>query len=393
MFNKLTIVTLDLTTDTALRSSLVLLAFSLTFLGCKPEPVKPTTEKPKGWVYDATPYILEFTDSFPTPLIPVDNQLTKKGVELGRHLFYDPVLSEGNTQSCASCHGQAFGFTDNGVQFSKGVDGIQGERNAMPLFNLAWDMDFFWDGRASTLEEQILEPVENPIEMHEEWPDAILKLQQDTNYQRMFYQTFELDSAAIDRYFTAKAIAQFLRSIVSDGSYYAKYLRGDLFVMPNEDAVIRGRDLFFKDPPEGGVDCWHCHGENRLFKELGDISQTFSNNGLQSAITLADFNDIGLGGVTNDPTDYGKFKVPTLLNIALTGPYMHDGRFATLEEVIEFYNSGINENSPNIAPELLQDSLAFGLNMTQQDKDDLLAFLNSLTDNDMKNNPAYASPF
>ncbi len=376
------------------KTILLILLVCSTMVGCKDDPVDDNKGEPneRNWVYDATAYPLVFPSSFPQPLIPSDNQLTVTGVELGRHLFYDPILSEGELQACAGCHSQANAFSDP-VPFSTGVDGLEGLRHSMTLFNLAWDQDFFWDGRSKTLEDQILVPVEDPLEMHEEWPDAVLKLQKDTTYQRMFYEAFEIDSAAIDKFYTAKAIAQFLRSIISGNSDFEKYNRAEVFTIPNEESIIRGADLFFNDPIDGGVDCWHCHGENPFFKELGTVQNVFMNNGLQSATTIADFKDPGLGAITGNMTDYGKFKVPSLQNIALSAPYMHDGRFATLEEVIEFYNSGINENSPNIAPELLQDGLAFGLNMTQQDKDDLLAFLNALTDNDMINNPAYASPF
>ncbi len=322
-------------------------------------------------VYDPTPYELELPLGLPEMVIPEDNPLTKEGVALGRKLFYEKRLSGDNTMSCASCHNQALGFTDNGKAVSTGIDGVAGNRNAMQLINLGYGFSFFWDGRSKSLEDQAIEPVPNPIEMHESWPNAMDKLQADDEYPSLFYKAFGTDE--IDSNLVAKAIAQFERTLISGNS------PADAFVNNTADLSSSARLGFIIYTTEKG-DCFHCHPvSNGLYTD-----NLFRNNGLDETSL-----DSGLAAVTKDPNDLGKFKVPTLRNIAQTAPYMHDGRFETLEEVIEHYNEG-GHASATIDP--LMKHVGTGLNLAPQEKQNLLDFLNSLTDEEFLNNEDFSDP-
>ncbi|MFY7668104.1 MAG: cytochrome-c peroxidase [Crocinitomicaceae bacterium] len=334
--------------------------------------------------FKPTPYSLIKPTHFPNMVIPDDNPLTKEGVELGRFLFYEKRLSGDNTMSCATCHMPQNGFSDAN-QFSVGIDGIAGTRQSMALVNLGWENFFFWDGRASSLEEQILEPVPNPIEMHQSWKDAVSKLNADVKYRNRFFRAF--NEEGIDSIKVTKAIAQFLRTLVSGESKYDvmyKY-ENSMTLNSNEQSVLgtidpeewAGYDLF---KSLNGADCFHCHN--------GPLMQVkkFSNNGLMPN----SINDLGRAHVTNNPEDNYKFKVPTLRNIALTAPYMHDGRFATLDEVIEHYSSGIHM-SPTIDP-LIEFGSQGGVQLDAQEKYLLKKFLLTLIDNNFINNPNFKDP-
>lgn len=334
--------------------------------------------------FKPTPYNLIKPSHFPNMPIPDDNPLTKEGVELGRFLFYEKRLSGDNTMSCATCHMPQNGFSDVN-QFSVGIDGISGTRQSMALVNLGWESFFFWDGRASTLEKQILEPVPNPIEMHQSWKDAVSKLNADVTYRNRFFRAF--NEEGIDSIKVSKAIAQFLRTLISAESKYDvmyKY-ENSMALSASEQAILgtidpeewAGYDLF---KSLNGADCFHCHN--------GPLMQVkkFSNNGLMPN----SINDLGRAHVTNNPEDNYKFKVPTLRNIALTAPYMHDGRFATLDEVIEHYSSGIHM-SPTIDP-LIEFGSQGGVQLDAQEKYLLKKFLLTLTDNNFINNPNFKDP-
>jgi cytochrome c peroxidase len=303
---------------------------------------------------------------FPAQQIPPDNPTTRQGVELGRRLFHDPILSGDDTQSCASCHSQAFSFTDNGRRFSQGIDGIEGTRNAPALINVGWIRSFFWDGRAASLEDQALQPVPNPIEMHEEWPDVVTDLEGDPTYPDLFAAAF--GDPAITRERVVKAIAQFERTFVSNDSKYDRFLRGEVELTPQED---RGFRIFFT---ERG-DCFHCHGNILL------TDNVFHNTGLDSEFTA----DPGLFAVTHQPSDLGLFKTPTLRNVEYTAPYMHDGRFNTLEEVVQHYNRG-TVYSPTVDP-LMRPST--GLGLSDDEVADLVAFLSTFSDPAYLTNPDY----
>lgn len=353
---------------------LLLIFLGLTvFLSCKKDKVG----------HEPTPYVLDIPSHFPDMIIPADNPMTVEGVELGRKLFYEKKLSGDNTISCASCHAPANAFSDPN-QLSVGIDGLQGTRNSMALINLGWQNFFFWDGRSKTLEEQILEPVPNPIEMHQSWKDAVGKLNSDLNYRNLFFNAF--NDEGIDSIKVSKAIAQFLRTMISGSSKFDvmyKYENG-LSLSSSEQVTLTsispeewgGFDLF---KSLNGADCFHCHN--------GPLMQVkkFSNNGLD-----ATFTDLGRGGVTGVASDNGKFKVPTLRNIELSGPYMHDGRFATLDEVIEHYSTGIQQ-SATIDP-LIEFAAQGGVQLDAQEKDLLKRFLLTLTDYNFINNPDFQDP-
>ena len=301
--------------------------------------------------------------------IPADNPLTVEGIALGRKLFYEKRLSGNNSLSCAGCHSQAHGFSDSS-RYSVGIDGLRGNRQAMSVFNLAWDNAFFWDGRSATLEKQAHDPVVNPIEMNAKWPDVIRKLQNDPHYPALFKRAF--GTSIIDSQLVTKAIAQFERSIVSFKSRYDRYVYGNDTTAFN--ASEKRGQLIFENSS-----CFHCHADFLL------TDNSFRNNGLPF-----DPSDPGLGAVTGKAEDMGKFKVTTLRNIAYTAPYMHDGRFKTLEEVVEHYNSGISFGVPNLDPFLI--TATSGMGLSAQQKADLVAFLKTMTDESLLTNPAYAKP-
>ena len=329
-----------------------------------------------NYVNQPTPMPLEipeiFSDNILDPVIPINNPQTVEGVALGKKLFFDPILSGDNTQACADCHKPQNAFTDNS-RFSDGIDGVFGNRNSMPLFNLAWNYNdrFFWDGRTLSLEHQALEPVTNPIEMHNTWEVVVDRLSQHPEYPQLFNNAFGEGSITKEK--TTKAIAQFERTLISANSKFDRFLLGEATLTPEEQ---NGFDVFMD---ESRGDCFHCHGNpnNPLW-----TNNAFHNNGLD-----ATFTDLGLGEVTGDPGDNGKFRSPSLRNLAYTAPYMHDGRFATLDEVINHYSEGL-QNSPTIDP-LMKKVNQGGVQLTDQDKADLKTFLLSLSDPSFINNPDF----
>ena len=327
-------------------------------------------------VYTPVPYNLEipilFANKLIAPVIPTNNPLTEEGVALGKKLFFDKKLSGNNTQSCATCHSPQKSFTNN-RQFSEGIDGLLGTRNSMPLFNLAWNFDerFAWDGKELSLERQALEPVKNPIEMHANWEVVAEKLQASPEYPDLFLQAF--GTSIIDSILITRAIAQFERILISGNSKFDQYLRGETTLTPQEQNGF----TVFMDEAKG--DCFHCHGSdnNPLWTD-----NKFHNNGLDSA-----FSDLGLGAVTGDTNDNGKFKSPSIRNLKFTAPYMHDGRFTTLEGVIQHYSEGL-QPSATIDP-LMKKVSQGGVGLSTQEKVNLKAFLLSLSDPDFVNNPAF----
>lgn len=313
-----------------------------------------------------------FSDNIIPPVIPAENPLTEEGVALGKRLFFDRILSSDESISCASCHSPQKAFTDNRPT-SPGVDGTFGSRNSMPLFNLAWNYSerFAWDGKELSLERQALEPVQNPIEMHSNWDDVVSKLENHPDYPLLFKEAF--NEPTITKELVTKAIAQFERTLISANSKFDKYSLGQANLTAQE---LNGLNVFLSE--EKG-DCFHCHGSPNLPLWTDN---DFHNNGLD-----ATFTDLGLGGVTGDPNDNGKFRSPSLRNLAFTAPYMHDGRFQTLDEVIDFYSEGL-QNSPTIDP-LMKSVNQGGVQLSDADKADLKAFLLSLSDPSFLNNPAF----
>lgn len=307
------------------------------------------------------------TVGFPQMRIPDDNQTSEEGIALGRKLFYDPILSGDESQSCASCHQQSRAFSDY-KRFSVGIDGIAGSVNASAIINPGWQSSAFWDGRASSLEEQAQEPVENPIEMHLSWEDAVVRLNAHETYPDEFKIAF--GKSTITKELTTKAIAQFERTLISNQSRFDKFLRGEAELTPLE---IAGYNLFLSEKAE----CFHCHGRP-LFTD-----DELHNNGLD------EIPDDGHYTVSNYGPDKGHFRTPTLRNIEFTGPYMHDGRFETLEEVINFYSDSIKTSS-TVDPLMPNDN--GGFHWTELEKLQLVSFLKTLSDTSFINNPDFANP-
>jgi len=314
---------------------------------------------------NATPYQLTISQFAPQPDLPHDNPLTGEGVALGSKLFFDRRLSADNRLSCAACHRPNDALSDT-RRFSRGVAGAIGTRNAPALENLAWKSSFFWDGRAATLREQVLQPIQNPVEMHETLANVVAKISDDRDYPPLFQNAFGSREINSDR--IARALEQFLLVQVSFDSKYDRVMNG---AAKFTDVEQRGFELFNTeyDPYHGqyGADCFHCHG-GVLFQ-----SQNFANNGLDSA-----FRDLGRYKITQRAGDAGKFSVPSLRNVAVTAPYMHDGRFRTLEEVVEHYCTGM-KRSATLDPNLAKHPDG-GVPLGADDKRALVAFLKTLTD-------------
>jgi len=316
-----------------------------------------------------------FLQNIFAPIVPIDNPQTFEGIALGRKLFYDPILSGDGTQSCSTCHSTEFSFNDS-AQFSIGITGALGSRHSMPLFNMAWNygQEFFWDGSANTIEGQVFGPITDPNEMNNTWVNAIASLQGTTTYPTLFYAAF--GTSTIDSNLVVKAIAQFERTLISANSKFDRFLLGQESLSINE---INGFAIF--DDPDRG-DCAHCHGSanNPLWTD-----NLFHNNGLD-----ATFTDLGRALVTGDPNDNAKFKTPSLRNLAYSAPFMHDGRFKTLEEVIDHYSTGVTI-SATIDP-LMELQANGGSNLTPTEKADLKAFLLALSDSEFINNPDFQAP-
>jgi cytochrome c peroxidase len=340
-----------------------------------------------GWGYlsngvETGAYNLVYPANFGNRVnIPADNPTTKQGVYLGRMLFYEPKLSATNTVSCANCHKQEKAFTD-GLPFSKGIDEVLTTRSSMSLANLLWTRKFFWDGRATGLEVQAMVPLTNPHEMGQSLEISAKKLSKAPGYPALFKLVYGDKKITGDR--IVKAISQFERTLISSNSRYDKYLNNTYKPTAEE---MDGMLLFNSDPqPEIGIrgaNCAHCHGGVKNYMEL------FHNNGLDSIP-----KDAGIAEFTGLATDEGRFKVPTLRNIALTAPYMHDGRFKTLDEVLDHYSEHIQE-SAGLSTFLRNESNEPGgtsLKLEYYEKKEIIAFLNMLTDSTFITNPAFADP-
>jgi len=343
----------------ARRSGLSRFGAALAWAGCVACQAEPSeraellTEQAAPAGYRALPL---------AQLAPLASPLSEARAELGRRLFYDKRLSRTGQVACSSCHQQAHAFSD--VAFvSSGVEARTGTRNTPALINLAWGVTFFWDGRAASLEEQVTQPIENPLEMDLSLGEALARLASDPVYVSAFNAAFDGGPASVET--LQQALASFLRVLVSGTSPYDRHLRGD-----DADfgpAAQRGEILFNSDQAA----CSHCHPVGPL-----------TNNGYFSNGTYIAGGDPGRQGITGLTGDLGKFKVPTLRNVALSAPYMHDGSLATLSDVIEQYARG-GRGDPTTDPQIIP------LSLTDEDKADLLAFLSALTDDRFLNDPRY----
>lgn len=380
--------------NTHVQKAILILIFSLTlsFLLLLQACRKEDDSQP----YQPTPYHIDIPYGFPTMLnIPPDNPMTVEGVELGRYLFYDGRLS-GRTHpdslmSCATCHMQQNAFEcgiDHPVFQGGRTFGLTGKptRHVMlPLINLVWNhTGYLWNGMISP---------DNPDARYRRLEDLVWmgviaehEMAGDTNrtkqliasipgYPEMFYRAFGSREVTMER--IARAIAQFVRSLVSANSKFDRYLRGEYQLSPSE---LRGFVLF---TTEEGADCFHCHGGsgNPLF-----TTNLFYNNGKDTVFT----DPFDRYSITGNPSDIGAYKAPTLRNVELTAPYMHDGRFSTLEEVIDFYSHHVR-NSPYIHP-LMHHVSKGGVQLTPSQKADLIAFIRTLRDDSFLNDPKFARP-
>jgi cytochrome c peroxidase len=353
----------------------------LVIFACRQDQLEPVVDL-TVFPYAPEEYVIERPhDTYPLVPVPADNPMTVAGFELGRHLFYDPILSADSSMSCASCHQQEANFTDANKAFSEGINGISGPRSSMSLLNAGhFTNKLFWDGRVDLLEEQALLPIEDPIELNTTWEEVIIRLKRHESYPQMFRAAFGIENTGqITKELAAKAIAQFERALVPSGdSEWDRFKRGEINF--SDDAQY-GFELFF----DGNIgvkdsECGHCHNAP-LF-----TTNEYINNGLDSFPTLDDYVDKGLGGVTGKYLDKGKFRTPSLRNIVFTAPFMHDGRFETLEEVIDHYNEGTHP-SDNTDP-LIRD-----LGLNQEEKEAIIAFLHTLTDSTFITDPRYSNPF
>ncbi len=319
-----------------------------------------------------TPYEVVLPPFTPPMPIPEDNPLTVEGIELGRHLFYEKMLSGNNTLACAGCHLQQKAFADVNT-FSVGIDGFEGTRTAMPIANLAYSGKLFWDGKANSLEELVLFPIQSEVEMHESVFRAVKKLTNTDKYPGMFYQAFCDSTITVEN--MSKAMAQFMRTIISSNPRMLP--TGREF---RNEIQERGYNVFV-DEEKG--DCQHCHTITTFSTNF-----EFKNNGLDEEPRP------GLMGQTGNPNDLGKFKTPSILNLRYTAPYMHDGRFNTIREVIDFYDTGFHW-SPTLSEDLkkhTKDGKPVPRRWTEEDKRDLEIFLLTLTDDSLLVNPAWSDP-
>ena len=314
-------------------------------------------EKYEEWGFKPQSY-------FPAPAYNFENNKQfYSRFELGRALFYDKVLSSDSSVSCSMCHEQPHGFGSHSTPFSEGVNGLLGTRNSPAIFNMAWTPAFMWDGGINHIEVMPIAPITNPVEMNESLTNVVAKLQQSERYRKLFQKAY--GSETITDQHLLKALTQFMMMIVSDNSKYDQVRQGKATYTASEQA---GYTLFVQK-------CSQCHTEP-LFTDYG-----YRNNGLD-----ATFTDQGRAHITQDPGDAGKFKTPTLRNVELTYPYMHDGRFFTLNQVLDHYNSGIQQ-SPTLDP-----ALSPGIPLTGTEKTQLISFLKTLTDYDLLNDKWLMEP-
>jgi cytochrome c peroxidase len=351
----------------------------------------------------STAYIWKLPPGFKPPPVPADNPMTPAKVELGRYLFYDLRMSVNGEGSCGTCHIQRYGFT-NQLPQSIGVTGQQHPRRVMPLANVAWFAAFTWaNPNVTQLEDQALTPMfgETPVELGlHEADDKFLKvLTSDPVYLRLLPQAFPGDSGPYTFVHVRKALASFERTLVSGNSPYDRYRYGH-----DEDAISesakRGEDIFFHQP----YGCSHCHGgftlggETIYQNENGVTPSAFSNNGLYNIAGKFSFppDNRGLYEYTHNVEDVGKFKPPSLINVAVRAPYMHDGSLRTLDDVLDHYARGGREiktgpyagdgsKNPN------KSGFVSGFPLTAQQRADLKAFLESLTDEEFLTNPGFSN--
>lgn len=298
-----------------------------------------------------------------------NNELTQQGFLLGRKLFYDPILSKDSSISCGSCHQQFVAFAHSGHRLSHGINNQFGIRNTPGIFNMAWNKNFMWDGGVNHIEVMPTAPITNPVEMDESMLNIVAKLNKSSEYKTQFKEVFGKD--VIDDQQLLKSLAQFMGAMVSSDGKYDKYIRGESGGKLNEDETA-GLKLFQQK-------CASCHSTD-LFTDY-----SFRNNGLDQNFS----GDNGRAHITQLAEDEGKFRVPSLRNVEVTAPFMHDGRFWTLEEVMKHYANGV-QKSPTLDPLLIQPNDKLGIPLTQKEQQQIVAFLKTLTDHEFLNDKRFS---
>lgn len=331
----------------------LLFVLFIFFFACKKDSA-PTIVPDTNTSGNLTPYNVTYPYYFPQLQIPDDNKLTEEGVQLGRRLYYDTILSN-NGRSCSSCHNSQQGFST----FTS---------NSLPHVNLGWNTNFLWNGKISGDIEDIMQ-----FEVDVFFNTDISKLNNSTYYKQEFKKVYNVETISSRN--VAYALSQFFRVMVSANSLCDKYLQHKAVFNTSQ---LNGLEIF---TTEKG-DCFHCHSLG-LFTD-----NKFRNIGIDSVFTGV---NLGRYNITGNPNDIGLFKTPTLRNIELTAPYMHDGRFQTLEEVIDHYNSGVKHSS-TLDPIMTKPSKIYGLGLSTAEKQDLIAFLKTLTDTAFINNPILQKP-
>lgn len=348
----------------------ILLMTTISFSSCGKDPEAQATE-----------YKLEKPSHFPNFSIPADNPLTKDKIRLGRMLFYEKGLSEDNQIACSSCHKQEFAFGSN-LPIDVKVNHGMTTRNSSVLFNLVFSPKFFWDGRTSTLETTVLDALEGEQKFKNSF--VVSKLFPKAGYKELFQSVFATDAPTNEM--VAKALASFIRTMISANSLLDKGAKeGDPTKYLSADAKD-GKILFETE----AADCFHCHGDakgNPLFTD-----NDFHNNGLDSISNA----DIGLGMVTKNPSDNSRFRTPSVRNLSYTAPFMHDGRFTNLDQVLQHYNSSLKRSvtmDPNISKHILPSNNIGGMNMTPLQVSRLKAYLLSMDDPTFIADTQFSNPF
>lgn len=368
----------------------------VALMDCKREPKTTINTNPNDpdSLYQGTKYTIgspAISFAFPTIKNPYKDSLTVEGIYLGRRLFYDKHLSTNGQMACASCHLLSHSFADS-IPIATNVFGPN-KRKAPRLVNLAWEPYMFWDGRQPTIAAQAQDAAHNELGINT--ANAIPYLQNDTVYARLFKKAFGRPGTVTESKIYL-GIQEFLMTVISVNSRFDSLQRGQAQYTPEEFDAFDS--LFITEKGE----CFHCHafGNNFLMADYS-AQGTFRNDGLQVANTISDFQDPGRGAITGNELDYGLFKNPSLRNIAVGGPYMHDGRFSTLLQVVNFYSDSLHL-TPNADPVIAKHMdtsstgehlLTGGFHLSQREKDNLLILLNDLTDTSFLNNPAYKDPF
>lgn len=354
-----------------LRRVLVMaFGFTIVLYSCKKE--KEADSTPESGDPSLANIEFKVPQGWPAPAYNFSaNPLTKEGFQLGRKLFFEVKLSRDNSISCGSCHQPFAAFSQLDHNISHGVDERIGIRNSPALFNLNWHTSFFWDGGVNHIELQPFAPITNPVEMDETLVNVVAKLQSDAGYRAMFKSAFGTEEVTTQK--MSKALAQFMGMLVSSNSRYDKYVRNEAGGTLNTEelaglAVLRGK-------------CTPCHAEP-LFSDF-----SLRNNGLELVNNSKGVIDSGRGVIEPfNPAAYYKFKVPSLRNLKYTAPYMHDGRFATVDQVLAHYTTGVHQ-TPNLDPLLTN-----GIQLSAQEQQSLKAFLNTLNDEEFVKDIRFQEP-